>query len=205
MKSSLTHILIFLLPFVFSVFSFYAQENYTQVILKEREEFEQELLYSDEILNKEEIQKIKELRYFPVDSNWVLTAKFKKKIGKVFEMPTTTERKPKYRRIGYLRFNQNGEKFKLTVYQNIDLIGSEYKNYVFLPFRDGNAPDLTYGGGRYLDLELSKKDKTVVVDFNRAYNPYCVYSYRYSCPITPSENHISVKVNAGVMNPLVIE
>jgi hypothetical protein len=178
-----------------------AQNYYLDSIQVERDSFEHKLLQTDSIINKEEQQSIEKLNHFPIDSSWVLTAKFKKKKGKIFDMPTTTSRTPKYQRIGYLHFEKNNEKFKLAVYKNLGLTAEEYKNYVFVPFVDANAPEITYGGGRYLDLEMSIKDKTVIVDFNKTYNPYCVYSYRYSCPITPKENHIDVKVNAGIMNP----
>ncbi|PKR80005.1 hypothetical protein CW751_12335 [Brumimicrobium salinarum] len=181
--------------------SFFAQDNYLDEIKKERSDFEQKLLHTDSILNTDEQKKINKLNYFPIDSTWVLTAKFKKKKGKTFGMPTTTGRTPKYKRIGYLHFKRNKEKFKLAVYKNLGLFGDDYKNLVFVPFKDANAPEVTYGGGRYLDLEIENGVKHVRVDFNKAYNPYCVYSYRYSCPITPEENHIDVKINAGVKNP----
>lgn len=190
---------LILLPFI----NVLSQSNYVDSIQAERARFNQELLQTDSVLNADERSLIETLSYFPVDSGWVLTAQFKKKKGKVFEMPTTTSRKPKYQRIGFLHFKREGEKFKLAVYRNIGLSAPEYKNYVFVPFKDANAPELTYGGGRYLDLEITEDTKTVVVDFNTAYNPYCVYSYRYSCPITPVENHIKVKVNAGVKNPMM--
>lgn len=191
----------FLVIFLLLTFSAYSQNNYYESLQEERISFEQKLLHTDSVLNVEEKEAIQSLNHFPIDSSWVLTAQFKKRKGKAFEMPTTTARTPKYKRIGYLHFKRNEEKFKLAVYKNLGLTAAEYKNYVFIPFKDGNAPDLTYGGGRYLDLEMSIKDKTVLVDFNKAYNPYCVYSYRYSCPITPEENHVDVKVNAGIMNP----
>lgn len=181
--------------------SFYAQNNYVEKLQQERADFERKLLQSDSVLNKKEQESITSLNYFPIDSSWILTAEFKKDKGEVFKMPTTTSRKPKYQRVGYLHFERNKEKFKLTVYKNIGLKGEEYEDYVFIPFKDGNAPDLTYGGGRYLDMDLNMDQKTVEVDFNTAYNPYCVYSYRYSCPITPKENHVEIKIEAGVMNP----
>lgn len=181
----------------------FSQSNYIDSIQTKRANFNQELLDTDTLLNVDESAKIESLSYFAVDSSWVLTGKFKKRKGKVFEMPTTTSRTPKYQRIGYLYFKRNEDKFKLAVYKNLGLVATEYKNYVFVPFVDANAPELTYGGGRYLDTEISLDMKTVRIDFNTAYNPYCVYSYRYSCPITPKENHIDVKVNAGVKNPVI--
>ena len=178
-----------------------SQNNYFDDVQSERDSFEQKLLLTDSVLNSEEQELIINLDYFPIDSSWVLTAEFKKKKGRVFKMSTTTKRTPEYQRIGYLHFERNDDEFKLSVYKNKGLTAKEYKNYVFIPFVDANSPETTYGGGRYLDLKMSIKDKTVIVDFNKAYNPYCVFSYRYSCPITPLENHIDVKVNAGIMNP----
>lgn len=195
------NIKLLILAVLIPLSSFYAQNNYVEELKKERSDFEHKLLHTDSVLNAKEQEKIEALNYFPIDTTWVLKAKFKKKKGKVFEMPTTTSKTPKYQRIGYLHFKRNKEKFKLAVYKNLGLTGEKYKNYVFVPFKDANAPELTYGGGRYLDLEIEKDTKVIRVDFNKAYNPYCVYSFRYSCPITPEENHLDVKINAGVKNP----
>lgn len=200
-----THFFIVLSLVVYPSFSSFAQSEYAQSIENERKEFEEKLLKSFEILNQDEIQNIKKLQYFEIDSNWILTADFKKDVGEIFEMPTTTERKPTYRRVGYLFFTYQEIHFQLAVYQNMELKGTAYEDYYFLPFKDSNAPEITYGGGRYLDVQFSLEDVNVVVDFNKAYNPYCVYSYRYSCPITPSENHLSVKINSGAKNPILRE
>lgn len=200
-----THFFIVLSLVVYPSFSSFAQSKYAQSIENERKEFEEKLLKSFEILNKDEIQNIKKLQYFEIDSNWILTADFKKDVGEIFEMPTTTERKPTYLRVGYLFFTYQEIHFQLAVYQNMELKGTAYEDYYFLPFKDSNAPEITYGGGRYLDVQFSLEDVNVVVDFNKAYNPYCVYSYRYSCPITPSENHLSVKINSGAKNPILRE
>lgn len=200
-----THFFIVSSLVVYPSFSSFAQSKYAQSIENERKEFEEKLLKSFEILNQDEIQNIKKLQYFEIDSNWILTADFKKDVGEIFEMPTTTERKPTYLRVGYLFFTYQEIHFQLAVYQNMELKGTAYEDYYFLPFKDSNAPEITYGGGRYLDVQFSLEDVNVVVDFNKAYNPYCVYSYRYSCPITPSENHLSVKINSGAKNPILRE
>lgn len=205
MNCKRTNVIGILLLFLLSPLgSTLAQSNYGQDILKERQEFKAALLDSTGIINVEEQNAIQELAYFPIDSSWVLTAKFEKSKGKVFEMPTTTKRLPRYRKIGYLHFEKDGVRFRLTAFQSLDLKGKEYKNYVFIPFKDGNAPETTYGGGRYLDVNFKTTVKAVTVDFNAAYNPYCVYSNRYSCPITPEENHVDIKINAGVKNPIMI-
>ena len=67
---------------------------------------------------------------------------------------------------------------------------------VFVPFLDATSGRETYGAGRYLDLEPDE-DGTYAIDFNLAYHPSCVYSPRFSCPLTPAENRLSVRIEAG--------
>ncbi|HNR37719.1 MAG TPA: DUF1684 domain-containing protein, partial [Acidobacteriota bacterium] len=54
----------------------------------------------------------------------------------------------------------------------------------------------TYPAGRFLDLD-EPAGETVVLDFNRAYNPLCNYSPAYNCPIPPAENRLPVAIRAG--------
>jgi uncharacterized protein (DUF1684 family) len=77
----------------------------------------------------------------------------------------------------------------------------EYKNYLFIPFRDASSNHETYGGGRYLDLQIPDGNKTIL-DLNTVYNPYCVYSHRYSCPIPPAENTLKLSILAGEKVPV---
>ncbi len=77
-----------------------------------------------------------------------------------------------------------------------------YGGGVFLPFRDETNGAATYGGGRYLldtikGADLGSVDDRVVLDFNFAYHPSCVYSDRWSCPLAPPENRLVVDVRAG--------
>lgn len=71
-----------------------------------------------------------------------------------------------------------------------------FGNQYLTAFGDETSGDGTYGGGRYLDLEVGKSDQ-VVLDFNKAYNPYCAYFEHYKCPIPPRENLLTVAIEAG--------
>jgi len=150
-------------------------------------------------LTVEDLKTFKALDFFPIDSNFIVTAHFKKaKNEKAFEMKTTTDRTPLYVKYGEITFQIKGEEFKLNVYQNLELIRrKEYKNHLFLPFSDLTSGNETYIGGRYIDLEIPK-EKTITIDFNKAYNPYCAYNPKYSCPIVPLENDLMTYINAGV-------
>jgi uncharacterized protein (DUF1684 family) len=67
---------------------------------------------------------------------------------------------------------------------------------LFVPFLDATSGTTTYGAGRYLDLD-PEADGSYVLDFNLAYQPYCAYSAAYSCPLTPHENRLAVRIEAG--------
>ncbi|CAM4113627.1 DUF1684 domain-containing protein [Flavobacterium antarcticum] len=150
-------------------------------------------------LTDEDRLEFKALDFFPIDANFIVEAKFEKaKNEKAFAMKTSTERTPMYVKYGVISFTLNGENFKLNVYQNLELMKRPgFKNHLFLPFSDLTSGNETYIGGRYIDLEIPKA-KTIIIDFNQAYNPYCAYNYRYSCPIVPLENDLATKINAGV-------
>ena len=63
--------------------------------------------------------------------------------------------------------------------------------------RDSTNGEASYSGGRYVDMRIPSSSK-VVLDFNKAYNPYCAYSGKYSCPLVPVENHLDLEIEAGV-------
>ncbi|MFX0558099.1 DUF1684 domain-containing protein [Maribacter sp. CXY002] len=139
------------------------------------------------------------LDFFNPDTNYVVEAKFIRTPEALpFLMPTTTDRKSTEVVYGIVRFELNGDSYELEIYQNPELILEEgYEDYLFLPFTDVTNGNETYDGGRYLDLKIPEGN-TIVLDFNRAYNPYCAYNKKYSCPLVPSKNNLDTKVLAGV-------
>jgi uncharacterized protein (DUF1684 family) len=104
-------------------------------------------------------------------------------------METTTGDIQTYLRLGKVRFEVDGQPAELTVY------GDEENGY-FLPFVDSLVGRETYPAGRYLEPEELPNGK-LAIDFNLAYNPYCAYNDRWSCPITPAENRLKVPIRAG--------
>jgi len=100
----------------------------------------------------------------------------------------------KYRLVAFLKVIQDSTRDSLILFRKAGLEEGN-KNY-FLPFFDETNGDETYEGGRYLDIEL-KSEKSFVLDFNLAYSPYCVYNYRYSCPVPPKGNLVDTRILAG--------
>jgi len=114
-----------------------------------------------------------------------------------FLMKTSTDRLPEYSIYGVVRFRHKKKSYSLNVYQNIELVKKPgYEKHLFIPFNDETNGNETYGGGRFLDVTETGAD-TLVIDFNKAYNPYCAYNHKYSCPIPPEANSLKFKVKAG--------
>lgn len=139
------------------------------------------------------------LDFFAPDTNYVIEAKFVRTPESLpFLMPTTTDRKSKEVVYGIAHFELNGKKRQLEVYQSEELMQQEkYRDYLFLPFTDDTNDKDTYAGGRYIDLRIPDGDM-IRIDFNKAYNPYCAYNKKYSCPIVPGVNAMDTEVRAGV-------
>ncbi len=139
------------------------------------------------------------LDFFKPDTTFMVNATFTRTPDAIpFLMPTTTDRMSKEVVFGIVSFQLKGNSYQLEVYQNEELKEDEgYEDYLFLPFTDATNGNETYEGGRYIDLRIPEGYQ-IVIDFNKAYNPYCTYNKKYSCPIVPSQNALDIEIFAGV-------
>lgn len=153
-------------------------------------------------LKKKDLKSFEGLDFFPIDTSFIVTAKLiRTSDAPIFQMATTTDRKPLYKEYGVLHFSLKNSQHKLTIYQSQDDLKDEkFKDYLFLPFTDDTSGETSYGGGRYMDVKISdiKDDNTIILNFNNTYNPYCAYNENYSCPITPRKNHLDIAITAGI-------
>ncbi len=144
----------------------------------------------------------KYLHFYPASEKYKVTAAFEKvNDSNGFIMKTSGKKSKKYFTYGILRFTINNKLLSLRIYQSEQLMqDTAYKNYLFLPFTDLTSGNRSYGGGRYLDFLMEDiKSNTLIIDFNKAYNPYCAYTTGYNCPIPPRENDLPVAIPAGEM------
>lgn len=150
---------------------------------------------------KEEAKTYKRLDYYPIDPSYCLKATLElTPEAAPFQMPTSNpSRQKQFVAYGKLHFEIQGEAHQLTVYRNLELAGiAAYEKHLFLLFTDLTSGRETYGGGRYIDLEIPESGNEFMLDFNLCYNPYCAYSTGWSCPIPPKENDLPIKIEAGV-------
>lgn len=106
-----------------------------------------------------------------------------------------------YRRIGWVTVEVEAASARLAIYWI-----EGYAGGIFVPFRDATSGGETYGGGRYLwdsikGADLGSERDELVIDFNYAYHPSCVYDPRWSCPLAPRENWLTVPIRAGERLP----
>jgi len=107
-----------------------------------------------------------------------------------------------FSRVGWVSFPVDGVAQRMGVYW---LAG--YGGGVFIPFRDATSGTETYGGGRYLwdsvkGADLGSTGDALVLDFNYSYHPSCAYDPRWSCPLAPRDNWLTVPIRAGERLPL---
>ncbi len=150
------------------------------------------------MLTDELLKGFEGLKYYDIDYSYRVNGTLKRfNDGRTFSISTTGGDVYEYLIYAKVTFELNGQSFTLDVYQGQRAAKSgKKKGALFIPFTDATSGDATYGGGRYLVLDVPESD-ILVLDFNMAYNPYCVYNPDHSCPIPPRENNLKAKVEAG--------
>ncbi len=145
----------------------------------------------------------KYLHFYPASEKYRVTAR----VERIFEAPwfkmeTSGKTKKVYRTYAVLHFKLADTAYKLHVYQSQELMGiKEFAAHLFIPFTDLTAGEDSYENGRYIDMTIEDLEAGYyMVDFNKAYNPYCAYvSGVFNCPVPPKENDLSVAIKAGEM------
>lgn len=190
---------------IFSLAVFYSckentDDEYLEHIRKHRQEINREFAdTATSPLTDDGLAHFEGLDFYPPDPAWVVEATFVLNPDpEPFEMETTTSRRPVYVKYGEAYFTLDGERHVLEIYQSEKAMQmEEFREYLFLPFKDLTNGEGSYGGGRFIDLKIPEGDK-IIIDFNKSYNPYCAYNHKYSCPVPPEANHLNIPVPAGV-------
>lgn len=134
-----------------------------------------------------------DLRYFPPDADFRVTARLERLAAPAEAyLRTNRDGSAVMRYLGELRFTIGKSPVRLRLFHAGEGVGTS----VFVPFRDSTSGRDSYGPGRYLTLELNETDE-YVLDFNRAFNPYCAYTDDFECAFPPSENDLPVAIRAG--------
>jgi len=139
-------------------------------------------------------KKFKGLIYYPIDLKYAVTGPIEKyPAGSkplYANLPTNKGREKKYVKYGSFKFKLEGKEYVLQIYRSLG--GEDF----FLPVKDKTSGTETYPEGRYLNIEPMPGGK-VLIDFNRAYNPFCEFNEKYTCPFAPKENWLGIEIRVG--------
>lgn len=187
---------------VISIYTFQgtsqSTEGYIEEIEAGRIEKNEEFRIADESpLTNEQKEVFSSLNYFPISEKYKVRAEFHKNTREqIVKIAITDGSQREYLVFGSVHLHLEGKELDLSVYKPV----KKESDYLFIPFYDITSADLTYGGGRYVEPVLID-GKTIEIDFNLAYNPYCAYNHTYRCPIPPQENNLQVSILAGEKIP----
>ena len=192
---------LLLIIFTLLTFEMFAQTNYEKEIEAFRRQYLSEFMTEERspIKNSEDLRYI---QFFKPDSEYRVEAEVTMTKDAVpFNLPTMNGKSKKYIEYGKLTFELLGQNFTMKLLKRVLPPDSDDDELLFLPFLDETNGNETYGGGRYLDFEEEDIfDGILIIDFNKAYNPWCAYAGGFSCPKPPAENYLKMKVQAGEKN-----
>lgn len=135
------------------------------------------------------------LKYFEPDPNYRIQASITPVSNReIITLTTNDGSTQSYLKYAWAEFDMNNFHNKLLIMEVMD---GEDRGNLFLAFADETSANETYGAGRYLDITKVPGAGTITLDFNNAYNPYCAYTSKYTCPFPPKENILKIAIRAG--------
>lgn len=141
------------------------------------------------------------MQYFPPSEEFAIYAEFSINAKPDTIQLLTSKGSEKRAMIRYGTFTfqtQDGSKHSLTGFRSLN----QEDDVIFIPFKDKTNGFDTYEAGRYLEVDEISGSEEYLLDFNRAYNPYCAYNKEYVCPLVPKENMLSISIKAGEKRPI---
>lgn len=189
-------IVVVIITFYYSYTGSQDQSAYVNEIKAERADKDRYMETSPESPFKDNADKFTPLKYFPPDIRYKLTAELVPvKNKKPVALSTNDGRLQQYVEYAYADFDLDGYHNRLLILEVLD--AGPFRGKLFLAFGDETSAGETYGAGRYIDVVKVPGANTITLDFNKAYNPYCAYIEKYSCPFPPPENLLKVAIRAG--------
>lgn len=135
------------------------------------------------------LSKLEKIDSFPVDTQWRIEAVLERfKEPRKVTIPNVLGMEEQEDIQGALVFKIKGKEYRLLPLGNKSL---------FVIFGDETNGTETYGGGRFLSVAEPDPQGRTIIDFNKAFNPPCVFSEYATCPLPPQENQLELRVTAG--------
>jgi len=168
------------------------REEQLRIFREKREQFFREDSHSP--LREKGKKLFQGLHYYPIDLHYSMVGPIERYPVEpkplYANLPTSKGGEKKYAKYGRFKFRWMGKEYTLQIYRPLG------EGELFLPFKDRTSETETYPKGRYLVIERMPEGR-VLIDFNRAYNPFCEYNDRYTCTYAPEENWLGIPIRAG--------
>ncbi len=140
------------------------------------------------------LQTFSSIPHFPVKRKWRLQAEFIPFAQpRILRVPNILGMEIAQKCPGVLRFKAGGKIHELLALE-------ESAETLFVIFADATTGSKTYGGGRYLQVQIPDTQGKTIIDFNKAYNPPCVFTPYATCLLPPPENRLPISIKAGERN-----
>ncbi len=182
------------------------REEKLKALREKRDRFFKEDAHSP--LREGDRKNFRGLLYYPINLRYAMTGPIERypiEPKPIYvNLSTNKGRDKKYVKYGRFKFKWEARDHTLQIYRPLG--GGE----LFLPFKDKTSGGNTYSGGRYLHIEpmpggseplpdrqAGTRPEKVLIDFNRAYHPFCFYNEKYTCPLAPKENWLDIPIQAG--------
>jgi uncharacterized protein (DUF1684 family) len=132
------------------------------------------------------------LNWFPIDSSYRVTARFVSyNPPKSIKTQNLAGDTAKLVSPGFVMFSLGSSEYRLEA-----VLNDPHKANLFLVFRDFTSGAETYPAARFLDTDPPSSG-SVILDFNKTYNPPCAYNPFTTCPLPPATNRLRVRIEAG--------
>lgn len=175
-----------------------SSQGYEQSIMQDRVQRDMQMREDESVLPPNRRDDFQGLDYYAVDSTYrFLTSLDRLPRPDTMMLAENTGRIRAQARIGHVTVPLPSGDKQLAVFKGAS---DDPRGRLWVPFADATNGDGTYEAGRYVDLERTTDD-SVIVDFNRAYNPTCAYNPEYACPLPPDENRIDAPIPTGEKTP----
>jgi uncharacterized protein len=128
--------------------------------------------------------------YYPLDTIWRIRARFEAKENDSLRIVNMIGQTYKQKSPGRIHFTISGIAYTLDALENT-------ADDLFIIFADATNGLDTYGSGRYIYIPKADANGNIILDFNKAINPPCVFTAFATCPVPPRQNRLPLNIEAG--------
>ena len=172
--------------------------NYEQQVMQDRVQRDMQMREKNSVLPPGRRSAFRGLDYYAVNPSYRFHAPFQKRAQPdTMMLAENTGRIRAQVHVGHIEVPFPSGDARLAVFKGA---ADDPRGRLWVPFADATNGDSTYSAGRYVDLTRAEGD-SMIVDFNRAYNPTCAYNPEFACPLPPQQNRLDVAIPAGEKTP----